>query len=329
MPLSDAAVTRLRAAGARPDPATDRYELVEEIGRGGMGVVYRAVDRELDREVAIKVPHSGRSAAFEARLRTESRILARLEHPGIVPIHDVGRLPDGRPFYVMKRVRGTTLSEHVGGLKGLADRLRVFERVCEPVAFAHAHGCIHRDLKPENIMVGAFGEVMIMDWGVARVDGDAAPLESPRRVTATAGTQSGTIVGTVGFMPPEQASGSSAQADHRADVYNLGAILHLLLTGAPPAPGEAAAGIAQRRDIPGPLRSICARALAPRVEHRYASVPALAADVSRFLSGERVEAHDETLLERTTRFARTYRAAILLVLAYIVMRAGVAVLAGW
>ena len=329
--LSDAAVTRLKAAVAATAAGfeTDRYEILEEIGRGGMGAVYRALDRDLAREVAIKVPHGPCGTGLERRLRTEARVLAKLEHPGVVPIHDVGRFADGRLFYVMKHVRGRTLRDLLPELSGLSDRLRVFERVCEPVAFAHAHGCIHRDLKPENVMIGSFGEVMVMDWGVARLhasDPEAITLSEP---PLHGDTHPGTVVGTVGFMPPEQAGGSGA-IDERADVYSLGAILFLLLTGAAPErDGDPAALITRRSDIARPLRSICGRALAARPEDRYPSVLALAADVSRFAAGRAVEAHAETFPERVARFARTYRAAILLVLAYIVMRALVAVIAGW
>ena len=169
--LSDAAVTRLRALGRWPEFESGRYAVVEEIGRGGMGTVYLALDEELGREVAIKIPNALASASLEHRLRNEARVLARLEHPGIVPIHDAGRLADGRLFYVMKRVRGRTLGEHLRDNPDLNERLRLFERICEPVAFAHAQGFIHRDLTPGNVMVGAFGEVMVMDWGVAKTVG--------------------------------------------------------------------------------------------------------------------------------------------------------------
>jgi serine/threonine protein kinase len=276
-----------------------------------MATVYLASDRELDREVAVKVPHDEIGSALESRLRIEARVLARLEHPGIVPIHDVGRLADGRLFYVMKLVRGRTLRAYIADLRDLSERLRVFERICEPVAFAHAHGCIHRDLKPENVMIGAFGEVMVMDWGVARVEN-----------AGDSGAEDAIVVGTRGFMPPEQAQGI-ADVDARADVFGLGAILYFLLTGEDPG-ARGVAPISARRNVPRPLRAVCARALAADPGARYASVGALAEDVARYRAGAAVDAHRENLLERAARVGRAYRAAILLVLAYIVMRVFVA-----
>lgn len=327
--LSDAALDRLRDRSGEPDAASDRYVLEEEIGRGGMGTVYRATDTVLGREVALKVPNGAGAARLDLRLQKEAGILASLEHPGIVPIHDAGRLADGRTFYVMKRVRGRTLREHLADVPALAERLRVFERICEPVAFAHARGFIHRDLKPENIMVGAFGEVMVMDWGVAmRRTGPAASPPGPAPEPAATGP--GTIAGTRGFMAPEQALGRAGEIDERADVYGLGALLFFVLTGeSPPVEGDAAAVVLARRDLPKALRAVCARSLAPDPASRYSTVPALAADIARYRADEAVEAHRETVLDRARRFGRTYRTAILLVLAYIVMRAIVAFTAGW
>jgi eukaryotic-like serine/threonine-protein kinase len=328
MPLSDAAVDRLRRLGSWPEFESNRYSVLEEIGRGGMGTVYLARDEELGREVAIKIPHSLGNAAFEntRRLETEARVLATLEHPGIVPIHDTGRLADGRVFYVMKRVQGQTLGEHLHAIADQAERLRVFERICEPVAFAHARGFIHRDLKPENVMVGSFGEVMVMDWGIAKVSGRPEATASVERQTGV-----GTVVGTRGFMAPEQARGATneAEIDARVDVYSLGAMLSWLLTGVVPETPEDAAGRLRRCKIPRPLSAICTKALAADPAARYQSVTVLSEDVARYRAGGAVGAYRETAVERAIRFGRTYRTAILLVLAYIVMRAVVALVAGW
>lgn len=315
--LRDSAVERLRRAALAPELPDGRYELREEIGRGGMGIVYAAFDTELERDVAVKIPAGTFASGVEARLQREARVLARLEHPGIVPIHDSGRLADGRLFYVMKRVRGETLRVHLSRSPALAERLRIFERICEPVAFAHEAGIVHRDLKPENVMLGAFGEVIVMDWGLAALIDDDPD-------------ESGTITGTPGYMAPEQARAGHRRGDVRADVFGLGAILYLLLVGSDPEPGQDAAAIVSRhRATPRPLRSVCAMAVDPELDRRYPSVRRLAADIASFRAGDAVGAHRESLPERVIRLAGTYRVAILLVLAYLIMRVAVAVIAGW
>jgi serine/threonine protein kinase len=278
--ISEPALDRLSAMFRDPDVTGTRYELISVLGRGGMGVVYLARDSVLDREVALKIVEPPAGDANEAR------ILARLEHPGIVPVHDVGELPDGRLFYAMKRVRGDRLDQWAAR-HGAAEHLGVFLRVCDAVAFAHAHGVIHRDLKPENVMVGEFGEVLVLDWGVAK-----------HMQIADSKLQ---IVGTTDYMAPEQARGD-ATVDHRADVYALGAMLESI--------GDAA-----------PLRAIARKARSADPAARYQSVQALGADVNRYLAGRAVEAHRETVVERLARFERRYRLPILLVLTYLAVRA--------
>ena len=171
--ISDGAVSRLRAIAEEPDFRGTRYTIVRELARGGMGVVYEAEDAELQRRVAIKVVATELAVDDAAeRMRREARVIAKLEHPGIVPLHDVGALPDGRIFYAMKLVRGHRLDERP---LARTEALRLFLRLCEAVAFAHANGVVHCDLKPANVMVGAFGEVLVMDWGVARAIGESSP----------------------------------------------------------------------------------------------------------------------------------------------------------
>ncbi len=297
--LSDAAVAHLRDVADWPILSTDRYVVVEPIARGGMGTVYRGHDRELDREVAIKVlsPTASSAEAFE-RMRQETKILARLEHPGVVPIYDVGRLEDDRLFYVMKLVRGHRLDEHMVD-RTLSERLRLFVRICDPVAFAHARGIVHRDLKPENVMVGEFGEVLVMDWGVAAGHIDSA-----------SGVGSGTIVGTRAYMAPEQARGHNVDA--RADVFSLGAVLDSLSSGAPGGSGTIRPSRA--------LEAIARKARAADPGARYPDVVALAADVNRYLEGDPVSASPETPFDRIARFSRKHRAAIVIVAAYLILR---------
>jgi serine/threonine protein kinase len=295
--LTDRTVAHLQSLPADVPTPADRYDLREPIGRGGMGVVFRAVDRELEREVAVKVLHAHAPGAA-ARLLQEARILGQLEHPGILPVHDIATLPDGRVFYVMKLVRGQRLDQHLAAERPLPDLLGIFDRLCDAVAFAHAYGVIHRDLKPENIMIGAFGEVLVLDWGVAKVRGILLP-------------EHGAVVGTPGYMAPEQEAGRT-DVDERADVHALGGLLAFLLCGKPTTEGRA--------EIPRALAAIVKRARAGEPEARYASVAALAADVKRYAGGYSVEAYRESFLERGRRLVRWYRTPILLVLAYLLMR---------
>jgi serine/threonine protein kinase len=220
-----------------------------------MGGVYRVQDTALDRQVALKVIRIvDSSGEFAGRLLREARIIAQLEHPGIVPVHDVGSLPDGRVFYTMKLVQGRRLDQHTGELGGVPERLRTFQKICEAVSFAHAHGILHRDLKPQNIMVGPFGEVLVMDWGVAKLLGGETraerdkPGKIPRQEHETsdpdivqADTAAGMILGTPGYMAPEQAHGDVAVVGPRADVYSLGAVLRFLLRGSGRTPKALAA----------------------------------------------------------------------------------------
>jgi serine/threonine protein kinase len=326
--LSDAALARLREVAEWPDLSGTKYEVLARIDQGGMGTVYRARDRDLERDVALKVlTLADPSERAAARVLREARILAQLEHPAIVPVHDVGRLADGRVYYVMKRVRGRRLDVHVReAAPGLRERLGIFLRLCEAAAFAHAHGVVHRDLKPENVMVGPFGEVLVMDWGVAKILAEAAPAAAPAvpvvaapdggATTAPGVTAQGTVLGTPGYMAPEQARGDVEAVDARADIWALGAILHFLLAGRPPA----AAGLDLDASVPRPLRAVCLTALAPAPEERYASVPDLAEDVSCFVAGLPVRVYRENLLERAQRLGARYRIPLLLVLAYLVMR---------
>jgi serine/threonine protein kinase len=295
--ISDAVLGHLRRVSDEPDLSSTKYRLVRELGRGGMGIVYEAVDTQLEREVAIKVASSvSVSPLVFQRLQREARVIARLEHPAIVPVHDLGTLLDGRVFYVMKLVRGKRLDVWAGEKRDRRAVLRLFQRVCEAVAFAHAHGVLHRDLKPANLMVGPFGEALVMDWGTATMMAERSGRDAE-----------GSVIGTPGYMSPEQARGELALLDERADVYGLGAILTWL--------SSRDGGV-----VPRPLSSICARATASERADRYASALELAEEVSRFLEAEPVHAHRESVAERAVRFASRHRGVLSLLAAYLVLR---------
>jgi tetratricopeptide (TPR) repeat protein len=274
----------------------DRYRIQAEIGRGGMGVVYRATDTVLGREVAVKVLHDEIRPGSQAarRFLGEARIAGQLQHPGIPAVHDLCTLADGRPLLAMRLIKGRTLDEllkHRG--PDAPNLVAVFEQACQAVGYAHAHKVVHRDLKPSNVMVGAFGEVQVMDWGLAKVLGEtvspeepaAAPL-APKPATAIDSdreegdaTRTGSVLGTPAFMPPEQAIGAVDQVDARSDVFGLGAILCSILTGSPPFVGP----------NPEATRQLAARA---RLEDAFARLdasgwePELVALCKRCLSPE-------------------------------------------
>jgi len=357
--LSDKNLRHLLDVAGDPDFGGTKYHLVEEVSRGGMGTVYRADDTELDRQIAIKVLNSPLADPdLAARMVREARIIARLEHPGIVPVHDVGQLADGRVFYAMKLVRGSRLDQYAAQNPSVKDRLRKFQAVCEAVAFAHAHGVIHRDLKPANIMIGSFGEVLVLDWGVAKIvagqrsaqglsEADTLSLlgqihtefakAQPRSTlgadasNAATDTAHGTIIGTPLYMSPEQSRGEIAQLDERSDVYSLGAILYFLLTGQ--APGAVSGGheliqdaltLRRPRELNAKVskaaEAVCLKAMARASDERYASAGALVTEVAGLIDDEPVTAYRENAFERCARWLGKNRFLVFLVLAYLLMR---------
>jgi eukaryotic-like serine/threonine-protein kinase len=379
--LPDQIVSRLQTEMQTPDLSGTRYRALKLLGHGGMGAVWLAQDSILQRRVALKIFTAENSSAdLASRLMQEAVVLAGLEHPGIVPVHDAGILADGRTFYCMKLVEGQTLDRYARRLP-LRERLRLFQRITEPLAFAHSRGIIHRDLKPANVMVGSFGEVLIMDWGLAKVMAgtgalstmsqadpitDALGLSSPKQDSGAAmgaigvsspaaqasghliestvvppetkqvsgheftravqglkpgalapenalvTTAHGTVLGTPGYMAPEQERGEVDSIDQRTDVFALGSILKHLLQEPPGSPrGESS---------PRPLRAICGKAMSAAMSARYASVQELAADVDRYLDGMPVSAYRENIFERSARLVSRNRVAVVLVLAYLFMR---------
>jgi serine/threonine protein kinase len=293
--IGDKVLEHLRRVVDEPDLSGTKYELLEPLGRGGMGAVFSVNDTQLGRKVAMKVLAApDPTGELAARLALEARFLARLEHPGIVPVYDAGSLPDGRPYCVMKHVHGTRLDEWLRKGPGRASALQLVERICETVAFAHAHGVIHRDLKPANIMVGEFGEAMVMDWGVAK------ELGAP---------DAGVVVGTKSWMAPEQERGEAA--DRRSDVYSLGALLKLVAGDEPPPS----------------LGAICSRATAHAAAGRYPSAEELAKDIRRHLDGERVLAYPETAIQRVSRVTRPLWPLLGVLGFYLALR--LAVFLGW
>ena len=313
----------------------EHFERRDEVGHGGMGTVYRLWDTDLERILAIKVlggKPSGRSSSGRRRLRRflyEARVTSQLDHPGIAPVHDVGIDEEGRAYFTMKYVEGRTLKE-VFELERNGDEhwtqarvLDVLMRVCEAMSYAHDKGIAHRDLKPSNIMVGRFGEVYVMDWGVARnlrgEDAVAGPGLGPH---APGTTLDGTVIGTPQYMSPEQARGD--EVDERTDVYALGSMLYTLLGGRPPY-GEASTAssphevldrlldgppppVGSLRAIPAELEAVCRKAMARAPGDRYPDMSALGRDLRAYLEGRVVSAHQTGAVVELRKWMQRNRA---------------------
>ncbi len=282
------------------DLLSTRYELGKQIARGGTAIVYEAWDRHLTRRVALKIIDTRRAGADFDDILQEAKTLARLEHSGIVPIYDAGRLADGRLYYVMRLVHGEQLGAFFAREKSLFERLRVFQKVCDTLAFAHESGVIHRGLNPQNVLAGKFGEVFVIDWGLAEwlaPEGQAEALYA---------------AGPPRYIAPEQAGERPEPVDGRADVFSLGAMLQDLL----------------REGESRPLAAIARKALAPNPIDRYQHVEHLTADLVRFLDHLPVTAYDKSLLERTGQFAARHRVLLLILAVYALVRVMIFLLSG-
>ena len=333
-------LARARLRELASEQAHARYEFEEEIGRGGMGIVYRVRDTDLQRAMAMKVvlgrSGEGGSVACNpvmlARFLEEARVTGQLDHPGIVPLHDLGIDARGCAYFTMRLVRGRHLGEvfalALEGAEGWT-RERLVEalvKVCEALGYAHAKGVVHRDLKPQNVMTGRFGEVYVMDWGVAKVLG-RAQVATAGRETSTASmsfvrvaqgdsnggvTIAGSVFGTPAYMAPEQARGAIDEVDEHSDVYSFGAILYHLLAGHPPytPPGtKVSSSTLLRWVIEGPpeplavvaahaprdLVAVCEKAMAREKADRYADMHEIADDLRAWLAGRPVSALPLTL----------------------------------
>ena len=366
-PASDEATIREPVgARSRPAPGDDgpvtappgRVRLLEMIGQGGMGSVYRAEQLDLQRVVAFKQLLDGSTLVQRERFVREARLTARLDHPNIVPVHSLESSPaEGPDGYVMKLIEGKTLRELItetarlyesgqplDAAHSLSTRIEQFLKVCDAVSFAHDRGIIHRDIKPPNIMVGRFGEVYLMDWGIARPMGSAdAPTSSPAPVSSTPDlTTEGEVFGRVSYMSPEQAEGKNLELDGRSDQYALGLILFELvsLRRAREAGStvqlyvSAARGhlaplehIAPRERVPRELRAIVARSTALAPADRYPSVAALAEDVRRWQRGEPTTALPDSALGALARWMSRHRRATLAAFASLLALAALLVIA--
>jgi WD40 repeat protein/serine/threonine protein kinase len=339
-----------------------RYRVLRSLARGGLGEVFVALDTELNREVALKLIQEQFAGSEQSRGRfvLEAEVTGGLEHPGIVPVHGLGQLSDGRPYYTMRLVRGESLGQAIQTFwksERLRRRparsvarlqlLRRFLDVCNVVSYAHSRGVIHRDIKPTNILLGPYGETLLVDWGLAKVVGRnemgrGAAGEGLKPPTASASIESvaGTVIGTPQFMSPEQAAGRIEEVGPASDVYGLGATLYCLLTGKPPLHdldvaralsraqrGQIEAPYLVNRHVPRALEAICVKAMALKPADRYSSARDLANDLEHWMADEPISFYREPISTRLTRWGRRHRTAavamgVLLVTAVLGLTAG-------
>jgi serine/threonine-protein kinase len=340
---------------SRGDDASERYQVLRPLASGGLGKVSIARDQELHREVALKelLDRHADHPDSRARFLQEAEITGGLEHPGIVPIYGLGQYADGRPFYAMRFIRGDSLARAIEQFHRLAsadwseaeDQLRLRRLlgkmidVCNAVEYAHSRGVLHRDLKPGNIMLGAYGETLVVDWGLAKPFGKVeataprSPLETldyraegpltPHSGSGSAPTQMGSAVGTPAFMSPEQAAGRLDELGPASDVYSLGATLYVLLAGKPPQEDDDLGVVLSRVErnefatprsvkpyAPRGLEAICLKAMARRPTDRYASARALGEDIEAWLADEPVSALPESPLMRGRRWVKRHRGLV-------------------
>ncbi|HEX7836228.1 MAG TPA: serine/threonine-protein kinase [Kofleriaceae bacterium] len=293
----------------------ERYHIMGEHGRGGIGRVSRAHDRELGRDVAIKELIS-RGKVDEVRFLREALITARLEHPGIVPVHEAGRWPDGTPFYAMKLVSGRSLRDLIAERTTVDERIGLLHHViavADAIAYAHGRNIIHRDLKPGNVIVGDFGETIVIDWGLAKditVSDESVTGGAPRHISGSGDdelTAVGSVLGTPAYMAPEQKRGE--HVDQRADVFAIGAMLWELcsLRKTLPAQPHQRHRLLRRAGIDRDLITIINKALDQDPAQRYPDAGALAADLKAFKSGARIAARSYSLFAMLAHWTRRHR----------------------
>lgn len=360
----------------QPQGQDSKFVIEGTLGQGGMGTIYDAFDRNIRRKVAIKSinEEAAQNPVSRKYFVKEAQITGQLEHPNIIPVYEMGSNPQGLLYYVMKRVQGLTLADILDEIKKgsrkhiqkypLGVLLSIFHKVCDAIAYAHARGVVHLDLKPENVMVGEFGEVLILDWGIARLRRRSPNATSNMFVTLDDAVNLGEefeneqVVGTPAFMAPEQASGKSSYVGTRSDIYSLGAILYNILTLRPPAAGKTTTVILKKvvqgrvidplsfnepnnrpedkqidlkhlpdSKVPEPVAKICMKAMNEKLDGRYQSVTELQMDLNAYFSGYMTSAEDGTVFRRAQLYFLRNKYLIVIILLLILINLAIILLA--
>ncbi|MCM8540572.1 MAG: serine/threonine protein kinase [Lentisphaeraceae bacterium] len=364
-----------RVEDFKPQDQDSKFIIEGTLGQGGMGTIYDAFDRNVRRKVAIKSinEEAAQNPVSRKYFVKEAQITGQLEHPNIIPVYEMGSNPQGLLYYVMKRVQGLTLADILDEIKKgsrkhtqkypLGALLSIFHKVCDAIAYAHARGVVHLDLKPENVMVGDFGEVLILDWGIARLRRRSPNATSDMFVTLDDAVNLGDefeneqVVGTPAFMAPEQASGKSSYVGTRSDIYSLGAILYNILTLRPPAAGKTTTVILKKvvqgrvidplsynepnnrpeekqiqlnhlpdSKVPEPVAKICMKAMNEKLDGRYQSVTELQMDLNAYFSGYMTSAEEGTVFRRAQLYFLRNKYLIVIILLLILINLAVILL---
>ena len=346
---ADAAAASPGDGDVVPVEREGQYARLDELGRGGQSIVWRALDRFVGREVALKEltwpgaeKSSGSTRAAQARFLREARLTAQLDHPGIAAVHELAKRPDGTLYSAQKLVRGRTLKAALAQCRTLSQRLELLPHLvnaAQTMAYAHTRAVVHRDLKPSNVMVGSYGETVVVDWGLAKRRGEAEPpSDTPTPDLGPELTQAGVALGTPSYMSPEQARGDLKAIDERSDVFSLGAMLYELLTGRPPFQGLDNAQVIEAvlsgtslpvrvvcPEAPPELAAIAERALRRDPAERYPDAAAFASELLAYRAGGRVEAYSYGSLELVRKFVQRNPALSVAIAASVLILIGAAV----
>ncbi|MCM8524880.1 MAG: serine/threonine protein kinase, partial [Lentisphaeraceae bacterium] len=332
--MNDISAIPLMNLGFEESSTEERYQILDLICEGGMGRIYKSYDSQTDRYVAYKSVKDGASYQFELRFRYEAEVTARLEHPNIMPVYDIGVDSQGKPFYTMKLLSGKTLEKVIQEGREQKELIEYLIKVCHALGFSHQRNIIHRDLKPENIIIGDFGEVLLLDWGIAKVlDSKDQYLENEELINLSSDlTQCGTVMGTPVYMAPEQANDAES-ADKRSDIYSIGAILFKLLTRNDPFSGSTSEEILSKvktgkvepfkENIPVSALAVCKKAMSINPEERYQSIEELVSELKKIQGGFTVSAENAGLGKILLSTIKRHKAVSGLSLLFVLILGGV------